>query len=216
MEGNNSGAQAEGADNVRPTSAISVDSVAVRALINHTINKAAANISALQGKPVHRDVRPSSVASSVDSVAVRALVDATINKAAAGLKENSANSASLTENTKDQTEVEKEKNHDDDTHSAPTDVQVEDTSNPTIVVSTVPTLNFDDSLEDPKPQPENDPSEITEDQAPEPSRDTIITSSEAVDDKTESQVCNYEHISEYSNIFFFLNFSIHMKSCRAC
>eukprot|EP00057_Strongylocentrotus_purpuratus_P035594 XP_800128.3 PREDICTED: uncharacterized protein LOC581313 [Strongylocentrotus purpuratus] len=188
VEGNNSGAQAEGVGNVRPTSAISVDSVAVRALINHTINKAAANVCALQGKPVHRDVRPSSVASSVDSVAVRALVDATITKAAAGLKENSANSASLTENTKDQTEVEKEKNHEDEIHSAPTDVQAEDTSNPTIVVSTVPTLNFDDSLEDPKPQLENDPSEITEDQAPEPSKDTIITSSEAVDDKTESQV----------------------------
>lgn len=202
MEGSNSDAQAGGGGNVRPTSGISVDSVAVRALVNHTINKAAANVCALQGKPVHRDARPSSVASSVDSVAVRALVDATITKAAAGLKENSANSASLTENTKDQTEIEKEKNHEDETHSAPTDVQVEDTSNPTIVVSTVPTLNFDDSLEDPKPQPENDPSEITEDQAPEPSKDTIINSSEAVDDKTESQVCNYEHISVFNKVTF--------------
>nr|XP_054751286.1 uncharacterized protein LOC129257075 isoform X1 [Lytechinus pictus] len=184
-EGDNLGVQTEGSSNVRPTSASSVDSVAVRALVSHTINKAAADVSSHKNKLVHGDVRPSSVTSSVDSVAVRALVDATITMAAAGLKEDSANLASLTENVENQYEVEDKTFIEDAPHFAHT--EVEDASNLTIVVDTVPTLNFDDSLKDHEPEPGKDLSKALEGQAPEPNKDTNNASSETVDNKTEPE-----------------------------
>ena len=73
--------------NVRPPSAVSsIDSVAVRVMVNDAINKAAADPSLHQNGPVSKNVRPQSAVSSIDSVAVGAFVKDTITKAADNLK----------------------------------------------------------------------------------------------------------------------------------